>query len=169
VGAVYSGIPISYGRREAGFMLRRTRAKVLVVPERYRDRDVIGFAGELAGETEHLRCVVVLGESPCDPGWMSFEELTQRPSQACATPEETPAGALVHLGFTSGTTGEPKAVMNTHQTLDAVLTGWVEHVGRSTLGERPVNLVCSPIGHHTGFLWGVLLSAYVQGTAVCLD
>lgn len=170
LGAVYSGIPTPYGRREAGFILRRTRAKVLVLPETLRGRDFIDFARELAWETEHLRSVLVLGESPNEPGWMSLDALAeQSPEAHAAAPEEAPPGSLFHLGFTSGTTGEPKAVMNTHQTLDAVLAGWVQHVGLGSFGEYLVNLVCSPIGHHTGFLWGVLLSAYVQGTAVCLD
>lgn len=170
LGAVYSGVPTSYGRRETAFMLRRTRAKVLVVPETFRGRDYVGFARELREEAEHLRTVVVLGDSPAEPGWTSFGELAGVASSVPpAADDEVAADSLVHLGFTSGTTGEPKAVMNTHQTLEAVLAGWVEHVGRPSLGDTPVNLVCSPIGHHTGFLWGVLLSAYVRGTAVCLD
>jgi len=73
------------------------------------------------------------------------------------------------VGFTSGTTGEPKGVLNTHQTLQAVLDNWVRHVGRDSLGDPLVNLIASPVGHHTGFLWGVLLTTYLQGTAVYLD
>jgi cyclohexanecarboxylate-CoA ligase len=89
-------------------------------------------------------------------------------------PERLPAreldpDALVHIGFTSGTTGEPKGVMNTHQTLDAVARGWVGHVGAETFGDPLVNFVPSPVGHHTGFLWGVLLSALLQGTAVYVN
>lgn len=170
LGGVYSGVPTSYGRRETAFMLRRTKAKVLVVPETFRGRDYVDFARELREEAEHLGTVVVLGDSPAESGWIPYGQLTEpAPGASSATHDDVAAGSLVHLGFTSGTTGEPKAVMNTHQTLDAVLAGWIEHVGRSSLGDPPVNLVCSPIGHHTGFLWGVLLSAYVKGTAVCLD
>lgn len=65
--------------------------------------------------------------------------------------------------------GEPKGVMNTHQTLRAVLDNWVHLQGRESLGEPVVNLIASPVGHHTGFLWGVLLTTLLRGTAVYLD
>jgi cyclohexanecarboxylate-CoA ligase len=79
------------------------------------------------------------------------------------------ARALCHVGFTSGTTGEPKGVMNTSQTLTAVLRNFVAHVGRGSFGPSTVNLVASPVGHHTGFLWGVLLGGYLDATNVYLD
>lgn len=79
------------------------------------------------------------------------------------------AWSVCHGGFTSGTTGELKGVLNTHQTLQAVLDNWVRQVGRDSLGAPLVNLIASPVGHHTGFLWGVLLTTYLQGTAVYLD
>ncbi|MGH3318805.1 MAG: AMP-binding protein [Streptosporangiaceae bacterium] len=167
LGAVYSGVSPSYGRREASFMLGRTKAKVLVVPDRYHGRHLAALAGELRGEADELRTVIVVGDAPEEPGWLSFDRLTSAPTDP-ATSEPDPS-SLAHLGFTSGTTGEPKAVMNTHQTLDAVLGRWVSHVGRESLGDPVVNLVCSPVAHHTGFLWGVLLATYTAGTAVYQD
>src|SRR5262249_20582913 len=78
--------------------------------------------------------------------------------------------AICHLGFTSGTTGAPKGVMNTAQTLEAVIRNWLAHVGGPRgLGEPCVNLIASPVGHHTRFCCGVPLSAYIGGTSVHLD
>jgi cyclohexanecarboxylate-CoA ligase len=167
LGAVYSGIPINYGQREADFMLRRARAKVFVVPDDYRGTDFVGMARDLREAADELEHVVVLGNgAPEGPGWLSFEEL------AGGEPLDGTVGvdplSLAHIGFTSGTTGEPKGVMNTHQTLDAVLRRWVEHVGEEILSGN-VNLVASPVGHHTGFLWGALMGAYLGGTIVYLD
>lgn len=167
LGAVYSGIPINYGQREADFMLRRARAKVFVVPDDYRGTDFVSMARNLQETTDELQHVVVLGTSvPEGSGWLSFEEL------AGAEPPVERTGvdpfSLAHIGFTSGTTGEPKGVMNTHQTLDAVLRHWVGHIGSEILGGN-VNLVASPVGHHTGFLWGALMGAYLGGTVVYLD
>jgi cyclohexanecarboxylate-CoA ligase len=168
LGAVYSGIPVSYGQKEATFIVQRTRAKVLVVPSGFRSTNYIDMVREMHPETPELEHVAVVGEDvPEESGWISFGEL------ATAEPlEQSPAvdpGSLVHIGFTSGTTGEPKGVMNTHQTLDAVLWRWVEHMGEGVLGTPAVNLISSPVGHHTGFLWGALLSAYVRGTAIYLE
>jgi cyclohexanecarboxylate-CoA ligase len=168
LGAVYSGIPVSYGEKDVAFMLRRARTKVLVIPSGFRRTDHVAMARRLLSETPELGHIVVLGdEVPGEPGWQSFEEL------ASAQPLDPPAvvdpGSLAHVGFTSGTTGEPKGVMNTHQMLDFVCRRWVEHQGKEMLDRDTVNLIPSPVGHHTGLLWGVLMTALLGGTAVYLD
>jgi cyclohexanecarboxylate-CoA ligase len=166
LGAVYSGIPASYGEREASFMVRRSRAKVLVVPWRYRDRDgYVELAQAAQAASETLEHVVLVG-GPEVSDTVSYETLAAAPP---APRGELEAGALAHIGFTSGTTGEPKGVMNSHETLDAVLVRWSEHLGEEALGPDTVNLVASPVGHHTGFLWGVLWTAYRRGAAVFTD
>ncbi len=168
LGAAYSGIPVTYGRRESGFMMRRAASRVLVIPSSFRGIDHVALARELiGGEAPALEHVVVLGQAPREEGWLSFDALAAAGPRA-SLPEVAP-GSLVHIGFTSGTTAEPKGVMNTHQTLDAVLRRWLEHVGNGLTGEQTVNLIPSPVGHHTGFLWGVLMSSYLAGTAVFLD
>jgi cyclohexanecarboxylate-CoA ligase len=166
LGAVYSGIPVSYGEREAEFMLRRSRAKVLIVPETFGRRDnyveLALAAREQLPTLEHL--VLVGGGSVA--GLTSYCDLE---ATAPALRGPVRPSALAAIGFTSGTTGEPKGIMNTHATLDAVLSSWAGHVGDTALGAGTVNLVASPIGHHTGFLWGVLLSAYLKATAVFVE
>jgi cyclohexanecarboxylate-CoA ligase len=165
--AVYSGIPVTYGPREVGFMLKRAGSRVLVVPSSFRGIDHVARAREMRNEAPALRHVVVLGDAPAEDGWLSFDELAAVDA-GTSLPDVDP-GTLVHIGFTSGTTAEPKGVMNTHQTLDSVLRRWIEHEGTDLLDSTTVNLVASPVGHHTGFLWGVLMSAYLGGTAVFLD
>lgn len=167
VGAVYTGVPPAYGERELRVILERSRARVLVVPVDFRGGRQLELARRLRSDATALRHVVVVG-GPVDAptGELPFDVLLDAPER-----EFPPAdpGALCHVGFTSGTTGEPKGVMNTHQTLTAVMRNWVAHVGPENLGEPMINLVASPVGHHTGFLWGVLLTAYRGGTAVYLD
>lgn len=168
LGAVYSGIPVNYGPREAIFMLRRARSRLLVVAADYRDRDFLATAHELReGAPEVENVVVIGGRVPKESGWIGFEDLSR--GAPPRRPTRIDPLSLVHIGFTSGTTGEPKGVMNTHQTLDAVLRRWVEHIGADFIGDDAVNLIASPVGHHTGFLWGALLSAYMGARAVYLD
>jgi cyclohexanecarboxylate-CoA ligase len=166
LGAVYSGIPASYGEREASFMVRRARAKVLVVPSSYRDRGGYVELAQAAREASETLEHVVLVDGPEVDGVVPYATLA---AAAPAPRGAVHAGSLAHIGFTSGTTGEPKGVMNSHETLDAVLVRWSEHVGEEMLGADTVNLVASPVGHHTGFLWGVLWTTYRRGTAIYID
>jgi len=167
IGAIYSGIPAAYGMREAAFMVGHTRSKVLVIPERFRNRDYIALATTLRSQSPGLK-VIVLGHAPQREGWMTFDELTEMAPALAAAPLPE-RGRLAHIGFTSGTTSEPKGVMNTHDTLDTLLRCWVQHVGREALGSPLRNLIVSPVGHHTGFLWGVLLAAHLEGCGVYVD
>jgi cyclohexanecarboxylate-CoA ligase len=166
IGAIYSGIPAAYGQREAGFMVRRVKSKVLVVPSVYRDRDYVELARQIRREAPELKHVVVFGEAPEEHGFLTLSELER--ADRAPLPDVQP-GSLVHVGFTSGTTGEPKGVMNTHQTLDAVLFRFIEHHGTELLNDSMVNLIASPMGHHTGFLWGVLFTTLLQGRGVYLE
>src|SRR4029078_8908655 len=79
------------------------------------------------------------------------------------------SGSLAHIGFTSRTTGGPQGAMNTHECLDFVVGRWLEHIGPDLVNDETVNLIGSPVGHHTGFLWGVLMTARIGGVAVYLD
>ncbi len=170
LGAVYSGIPVAYGEREVEVILRRTGAAVVVVAERFGSNSPRALVEGLRGGLPSVRHVVVAGgpagAGPDGNGVRPLSSLLDAPKVELPAPDPR---ALCHVGFTSGTTGEPKGVMNTHQTLSAVLRNWVAHVCRETLGEPMVNLIASPVGHHTGFLWGVLLTTYLRGTAVYLD
>lgn len=166
LGAVYTGIGVAYRARETRFIVERTEARVAVIPARFRGFDHVEMMRELRAELPSLEHVVVVeGEVPAEPGWLTFEELIKE--RGGPRPEVDP-GALAHVGFSSGTTGEPKGIMNSHNTLDAVLENFIAHHG-GLLDERLVDLVPSPVSHHTGFLWGVLMAARVAGTAVLVD
>lgn len=171
LGAVYSGIPIAYGEREVEIILRRTRASAVVIPHRLRNADHLAMVRRLRPYLENLAHVIVVGAestaaASLDAGESVLESLLTSPEHGY--PSHDPA-ALAHIGFTSGTTGEPKGVMNTDQTLQRVMLDFVDHVGVDVFGDAVVNFVASPVGHHTGFLWGVLLGTYLGGTNVYLD
>jgi len=166
IGAIYSGIPAAYGQRESAFMVRRVKSKVLVIPDVYRNRDYVELAQEIRNGAPNLEHIVVLGNAPPEGGFISFSKLASAEPTSLA---HVSPGSLVHVGFTSGTTGEPKGVMNTHQTLDAVLFRFIEHHGTELLNDGLVNLIASPMGHHTGFLWGVLFTTLLQGRGVYLE
>jgi cyclohexanecarboxylate-CoA ligase len=75
-------------------------------------------------------------------------------------------GELAGLMFTSGTTGEPKGVMHTVDTIWAAARAVS---GRLELGAGEVVLMASPVTHALGFLYGVLMPLGLGMTVVYQD
>lgn len=169
-GAIYTGIPITYRHREISYIVGHVRAEVVIVAGQHGATDLIEIVDTVVRESDVVRHVIVLDpgrELPDDPRWETFEDLAA--GEPLADEVEVDPTSVCHIGFTSGTTGEPKGVMNTHNALDTVMRGWIAHVGTEALGTPPIALVPSPIGHHSGYLWGVLMMAHLRGTAVFME
>jgi cyclohexanecarboxylate-CoA ligase len=170
IGAIYTGIPVAYGEREMSAILKTSNARALALSPAFRGTDLTGTARRIRRTLPGLSMLLIAGsDRPLpsgSPDEYSLDDLCTAPH---GPKPSIDAGSVCHLGFTSGTTGEPKGVMNTHQTLDAVFRLWLEHVGAEALGDPMVQLVASPLGHHTGFLWGILMTTYLGGTAVYLQ
>lgn len=169
IGAVYTGIPVAYGESQAAAILRRSAATVLVIPRRWRSTDHLALARSIRSSVPSIVHLVVVGETvdavdlgPSECSWATAESVP--PARVDAQ-----ADRLCYLGFTSGTTGEPKGAMHTHDTLVYSARRQLEHVGAGNWGDPLIQLVASPIGHHTGFEWGVLFTVMAMGTAVHVD
>ncbi|MDF1704921.1 MAG: AMP-binding protein [Aeromicrobium sp.] len=165
IGAVYTGIPVAYGNHEVGHIVATMRPKVVVCEAEYASSRPVDVVRASLGDLDPV--VFVRGGSGALQGSeRPFGELAS--DEPVTFPVVDPR-TVCHVGFTSGTTGAPKGVLNTNQTLLAVLSNWVDYFGRENLGEHVVNALMSPVGHHSGFLWGVVLTARLGGTAVHLD
>ena len=66
LGAVYTGVPVAYGERQAEAILRRSGAKVLVVPQRWRSVEHLDLARKLRTGLPGLSHLVVFGEAYVD-------------------------------------------------------------------------------------------------------
>ncbi len=166
VGGVLNGITPIYRQFELRFILTRTATKLMVVPSSFRGFDYVAMMAELRPELPHLDHVVVVGAlDTSGAGLLSYDDFLTRTDRANPSDLESAldANSVVQLAFTSGTTGEPKGVMHTHNTLRATGQGLIDHL---QLAPEQVNLVVSPVGHQTGFLWGVLISVMLGGTMV---
>lgn len=168
LGAIYTGIPVSYGERQAAAILRRSKAKVLVIPARWRSAEHLEMSRTLRAQIPTLEHVVVVADD--DPGLSTSEYLWRDLQGAAPHAQKAPeATDVCYLGFTSGTTGEPKGAMHTHETLLYSVEQLARHVGADTFGDPMVQLVASPTGHHTGFVWGVLFTVHLAGTGIHVD
>jgi cyclohexanecarboxylate-CoA ligase len=73
---------------------------------------------------------------------------------------------VVELIYTSGTSGEPKAVMHTANTVLAPARCFIDDIG---LTSRDIVFMGSPYAHQTGILYGMLMPVMLGTTTVALD
>lgn len=114
--------------------------------------------------------MIVVDGGPGD-GDRSWDELIDRgrgsPFDGAVLDLLTPGPDDVHeIIFTSGTTGEPKGVMHTHNTLWAGSQALIDAHG---LGADDVLHMASTFAHQTGLLLGVRLFAQTRSTGVFQD
>ncbi len=156
IGAISNPLIPIYREREVGFMTKLARSKVVVVPRRFRDFDYPAMYDALRGDLPDLEHVLVVGGS--------FDELVAGPHEprdlVTLRPDPNEVTLLI---FTSGTTGEPKGVMHTHNTVVAANNPLPERLG---ITSDSVIHMASTLGHLTGFLYGARLP--VQNGATCV-
>ena len=161
IGAVMNPVMPILRERELVYILNFCQAKVFIVPKTYRGFDYAAMAQGMRGGLPDLKHVIVVdGE-----GEGSFER-TLLASEAGQLPSGLGPDDMAVLMFTSGTTGEPKGVAHTSNSLIACCKALS---GRFGLDSGDVLLVASPVGHMTGYAAIVLLSVYLGGTMVLQD
>jgi len=147
-----------YGPTEVSFILRQSRARALVVPDRWRSIDYTARVAALT-EVPSLEHVVVLGDE-VPAGAVSWHELVERADPEAAPPPDRSADDVCLLVYTSGTTAEPKGVLHTHNTFLSEVRAMPAILGRT---EGTVQLSAFPAGHIAGVL-GVA-RPFVHGTS----
>ena len=156
LGLVIVPIPHIYGPSEVGFILRQSKARGLIIPDRWRNTDYGRRLDEL-GPTPALDQVIVVGEeSPA--GTTTWLELEMSSDETVADVAPVSADDVCMVLYTSGTTVDPKGVRHSHNTLLSELRSMNQFLG---LGEREVYLQGFPAGHMAGVL-GMTLSIYLR-------
>ena len=167
IGAVVNPLMPIFRERELEFMLGFAEAKVLVVPAMFRGFDHAAMAESLKRSLPKLQHVIVVdGDGP-----NAFDRVLlqggERVEPAASRETSTLApGDLAVMMFTSGTTGSPKGVMHTCNTLLACNKALS---GRFGLTADDVLLACSPVGHMTGYAAVMILGIYLGSTVVLQD
>ncbi|HMO47787.1 MAG TPA: AMP-binding protein [Rubrivivax sp.] len=164
IGAIVNPLMPIFRERELAYMLGFAEAKVLVVPKLFRGFDHAAMGRALQRELPALKHVIVVDED----GAQGFEQaLLSGPSRVeAAQPPRLAPDAMAVVMFTSGTTGSPKGVMHSHNTMFACNRALA---GRFGLDGDDVLLACSPLGHMTGYAAVMLLGISLGATVVLQD
>ena len=169
IGAVINPLMPIFRERELKFMLRFPRTKLIVVPKVFRGFDHPAMIERLRPELPDLQHVLVVNG---EDARSSFEDvlLTRRWEDAGDVDSDLDwprpsANDVTELMYTSGTTGKPKGVMHTANTLLCKARLAKELF---KLSERDVIFMGSPLAHQTGFMYGCIL-AMVNGLKCVLQ
>lgn len=162
-GAVLVPLSTRLKGAEAGYILRRSGARVLCTVAGFLDTD---YPALLADESlpDLERTVMLRGDSPGAEPWDAFLAAGEAvaPADARARAEAVAPDDLSDMLFTSGTTGNPKGVMTAHGQNIEVFETWSRCVG---LREGDRYLVVAPFFHSFGYKAG-WLSALMRGATV---
>ncbi len=127
VGAVSNPLMPIFRERELEFMVSRSGARILIVPKTFRGFDHEELANRLQRRIAGLQQVVVID----DDGKNSFESLFPQPLAQANRDDQTvlQPNDIMKIMYTSGTTGEPKGVMHTSNTMLGSLKSVIDRVG----------------------------------------
>jgi cyclohexanecarboxylate-CoA ligase len=160
IGAISNPLIPIYRDREVGFMVEAARSKVLVIPDAFRGFDYPAMVVRLRPRWPELEHVLVVGSSWDEFAATAWEERRDLAELASLRPDPNEVTLLI---FTSGTTGEPKGVMHTHNTVIAANNPLPARLG---ITSDTVFHMASTLGHLTGFLYGARLP--IQNGASCV-
>ncbi|MGQ0502228.1 MAG: AMP-binding protein [Panacagrimonas sp.] len=162
IGAASNPLMPIFRERELSFMLDYAKAKIVVVPKLFRKCDHEAMVQSLAGSLPSMQRLITVGGSGPD----SFDAALLGEDAPDAPDQNMGPDEVIQLLYTSGTTGMPKAVMHTSNTLVANVLPFVE---RLKLDGRDVIYMGSPLAHQTGFLYGMWLPIIIKTTLVLTD
>ncbi len=164
-GAVLVPVNTRFKGQEAVDLLGRSRARALVTMTDFLGTDAVGLLRSTGAALPDLETVVV-ARGPERAGTVSWRRFLDRADDS-GREEARRRGAAIgpddpaDLLFTSGTTGAPKGVLQSHRRTLQVATDWVAMTGLSA-GDR--YLMVNPYFHMFGLKAGILASVVAGAT-----
>ncbi len=162
IGAVANPVMPIFRQHELNFMLNFGESKIFIVPRHFRHHDYAAMAREMAPKLAYLEQLIILDGDDED----SFERRLLRDDTPPLDKPSLQPDEVMLLMYTSGTTGEPKGVMHTSNTLFSNLHAYIETM---ELSDDEVILGASPMAHLTGYGYLAMIPVILGATTVLLD
>jgi cyclohexanecarboxylate-CoA ligase len=170
IGAVVANVMPTFGSRELGRILRLAQPRVVVtVADFRRHRPSEAIMSVLARQGRNCT-IIVVGDGGFRPATAAGVRVTgygavvgSGKQAARYLPGPPAADAVANMVFTTGSSGEPKGVLHTHNTSMVAVRSTAE---RQELGEDDVFHAVLPVGHTYGHFYGVRLGLLAGGRIV---
>ncbi|MBI1182028.1 MAG: AMP-binding protein [Alphaproteobacteria bacterium] len=147
-GLVVNPVVPIYREAEVRFMLGEARSRVVFAPGVFRGFDHAAMMGRILPDLPE-EAVLVTARARLG-GALCLDDLLSGPR--LAAPRKVDSDAVKLLMYTSGTTGRPKGVLHSHNTLSADSLKMCRAMGLGT-GDRTFSP--SPLTHVSGYLWAL--------------
>jgi acyl-CoA synthetase (AMP-forming)/AMP-acid ligase II len=171
--AMLVGIPFcqfhsDFRHREVEFVLRFTEASAIIIPKEFRRFNHVDMIVDLRAKLPKLKHVLVVGDD-VPPEYFDVRAFLDDAASGSIDEDALRArrpgpNALQRTAFTSGTTGDPKAVLHIHNTSNYMC--WVLNQGQH-ITQDSVFLTFLPAGLNWGL--GCVCQALFAGCTLVLQ
>ena len=169
IGAISNPLMPIFRARELEFMLAFAETRALFIPRVFRGFEYGPMIAGLRAKLPDLEHVFVLGgdgENAFESTFVDERWEDEIDTEALFDERRVDPNELIEICYTSGTTGQPKGVMHTSNTLAACVGIGPTRLG---LGSDTVVLMASPLAHQTGYLYGFLMPIRLGARTVLQD
>ena len=163
-GLVCNPIVPIYRDAEVSYILRDAGARAVFIPTTFRDFDYAGMIARLRADLPDLDLVATVRGSAA--GATGFGDLLAEADPDGFVRPEVDPNAVKLIMYTSGTTGRPKGVLHSHNTIDTEIRAISNFLD---LDADDVILMPSPVSHITGYLYGIQMPFTLNAPAVFME
>ncbi len=169
IGAVINPIAPIFRTNEVTVMSELAQPKLVVAVDGFRGFALGDMHAQVREQSPWVEQLVVIETDgytmPADA--LSLDEFLASGDASPVTDRELEllrpsANDVCEVIFTSGTTGQPKGVMHTQNTLNVAADLWLDRVAP----DCSVFHMASTLAHQTGYLYGVRAPIFAGGTVV---